>query len=248
MAATNIHIHLRHIELDFTLYPNKTFSLRERLLNSFLLRGHTSESFCAVNDISLSIASGERVVLVGPNGAGKSSLLKIIAGIYPASHGEIDIQGRITPLIEMGAGFHHELTGRENAFLNGAILGFSRREVHKCLPKILEFSEIPEKFMDTSIKYYSSGMKVRLAFSIAMELDPEILILDEIFSAGDAHFVDKACERLKVTAPITILVTHDMDLARKLAKRCIWLDRGGIVQDGVVEDILPAYEKAMAAL
>jgi ABC-type polysaccharide/polyol phosphate transport system ATPase subunit len=247
MGATS-HIRLKNISLNFTVYTNKTFSMREAILNPFMFRGPQKQSFFAVNDVSLNIGHGERVALIGANGAGKSSLLKIIAGVYPASSGEMDIQGKITPLIEMGAGFHPELTGRENLLLNGAILGFSRKDMLARLPGILEFSEIPPHFMDTSIKYYSSGMQTRLAFALAMELEPQIVIFDEIFAAGDAHFVDKAgarMEQLLSSAHIMILVTHDLSLARRFATRCVWLEKGAVTRDGPVAEVLPAYEKAM---
>ncbi len=150
----------------------------------------------------------------------------------------------------MGAGFHPELTGRENLYLNGAILGFSRKEMTRRLPDILAFSEIPAHFMDTSIKYYSSGMQTRLAFSLAMELEPQIVIFDEIFAAGDAHFVDKASQRMEElieSAHIMILVTHDLKLARRFANRCVWMEKGSIVRDGPAAEVMAAYEAAMKA-
>src|ERR1700761_89123 len=180
---------LRDICLSFPLYANKSVSLREVLLNPFRSQAIAKDTYLAVDHISLTIPHGDRVALIGPNGAGKSTLLKIIAGIYPESSGTMEIQGRVTPMLEMGAGFHPELTGRENIFLNAAILGVSRAEVEPKIPRILAFSEIPEHFLEIAIKYFSSGMISRLAFSVAMELKPEILILDEIFAAGDAHFV-----------------------------------------------------------
>jgi ABC-type polysaccharide/polyol phosphate transport system ATPase subunit len=244
------HIELNDIGLDFTLFKNKSFSLREWLLNSFAFGTHPVEPFHALNKVSLNIKHGERVALVGPNGAGKSSLLKVIAGIYPPSRGRREIAGRITPLIEAGAGFHHELTGRENLFLNGAILGARKRDIADRTQKIIEFAEIPEHFLDTPIKYYSTGMRTRLAFGIAVELDPEIVILDEIFANADAHFVQKACARIDAgqsAVHILLLVTHDLELARRLARRCIWIDHGGIVKDGPVEEVLPAYSNSFAA-
>jgi ABC-type polysaccharide/polyol phosphate transport system ATPase subunit len=241
-------IHLRGIGLDFTLYKNKSFAIREWLLNSFAFRDKRSEPFHALGSINLDVACGERIVFLGPNGAGKSSLLKVIAGIYPPSRGEMSIQGRITPLIEMGAGFHHELTGRENTFLNGAILGAAHGEIESRLNQILEFAEISHDFLDTPIKYYSTGMRTRLAFAIAMELEPQILILDEIFSNADAHFVQKATARMndsKSAAHILLFVTHDLELARRVAKRCIWVSGGEIIRDGPIEQVMPEYEAAM---
>jgi ABC-type polysaccharide/polyol phosphate transport system ATPase subunit len=244
MANATSNIQLRDISLTFRLYANKSFSLREMFLSP-LKQGRRSESFTAVKNVSLEIPHGDRVVLIGPNGAGKSTLLKIIAGIYPATSGDLSIQGKVTPLIEMGAGFNPELTGRENIFLNAAILGFTRAEAEKRLAKILEFSEIPLDFLDTGIKYYSSGMMMRLAFSVAMELEPQILILDEIFASGDAHFIEKATRRMQefiASAHIMILVTHDLKLAATIAKRGIWIDHGTVIKDGPVDDVIAAYE------
>lgn len=244
------HIRLRNISLRFQLYANKSLSLRELVLNPFRTRALESNSFLAVDDVSLDVSHGERVALIGPNGAGKSSLLKIIAGIYPASSGVLEIQGRITPMIEMGAGFHQDLTGRENIYLNAAILGVPRADVEPMIPKILEFSEIPAHFLDVGIKYYSSGMVSRLAFSVAMELRPEILILDEIFAAGDAHFVEKATKRLQefiASAHIMLLVTHDLKLARTLTKRGIWVQGGKVVKDGPIDEVGDAYVAAEEA-
>jgi len=245
MTPEKSHIRLKNIGLSFRLYANKSLSLREMFLSP--LKRRVDQNFEALKGVTLDINHGDRVVLIGPNGAGKSTLLKVVAGIYPATSGELSIRGKITPLIEMGAGFNPELTGRENVFLNAAILGFTRAEAEKRLPKIMEFSEIPPHFLDTGIKYYSSGMMMRLAFSVAMELEPEILILDEIFAAGDAHFIEKATRRMKefiASAHIMILVTHDLKLARAIASRGIWIDHGIVVRDGPVDEVIEAYEEA----
>ncbi|MGD0088903.1 MAG: ABC transporter ATP-binding protein [Planctomycetota bacterium] len=247
MADGESYIRLRDIGLTFKLYANKSFSMREMFLSP-LKHGWQTSDFEALKGITLDILHGERLVLIGPNGAGKSSLLKIVAGIYPPTSGEMTLRGRITPLIEMGAGFNPELTGRENVFLNAAILGVPRAEAQRRLPKIMEFSEIPPHFLDTGIKYYSSGMMMRLAFSVAMELEPQILILDEVFASGDGHFVEKATRRMRefiASAHILILVTHDLQLARSVAQRCIWMDHGCVVQDGPVGQVIPAYEAAL---
>lgn len=151
-SMNDTHIRLRGIGLDFTLYKNKSFAVREWLLNSFAFRDKRTEPFHALGNVNLDIGFGERVVFLGPNGAGKSSLLKVIAGIYPPSRGEMSINGRITPLIEMGAGFHHELTGRENMFLNGAILGAAHGDIEQRMGKILEFAEISNDFLDTPVE------------------------------------------------------------------------------------------------
>lgn len=247
MSHPQSNIYLRDVSLRFQLYTNKSFSLREMLLSPFREKNQAQDAYQALNSVSLDIVHGDRVALIGANGAGKSSLLKVIAGIYPATSGTVKITGRITPLIEMGAGFHPELTGRENIFLNAAILGISRQEAESKLPAILEFSEIAPHFLDIGIKYYSSGMMTRLAFSVATELRPEILILDEIFAAGDTKFVEKATRRMKAfidSSHILILVTHDLKLARAIATRGIWIESGRVKQDGPIGEIIDAYAPA----
>lgn len=233
--------------LDYVLYRNRSKTFREILLNTFTLTSQMgTESFWALRDLNLTFRHGERLAIVGRNGAGKSSLLKLIARIYEPSEGEVKVRGRVAPLIEMGAGFHPELSGRENILLNGSILGFSRRQMKERLEKIIAFSEINRRFLDTPIKYYSSGMTMRLAFSVAAEIDPEILILDEIFAGGDTGFVEKIAARMEElisSAHIMILVTHDPTLARRLSTRCIWLEKGRVRADGPPEEIVPVYEE-----
>lgn len=248
MSQPQSNIYLRDVSLCFQLYTNKSFSVRELLLSPFREKALEKDTYQALCNVSLDIPHGDRVALIGANGAGKSSLLKVIAGIYPATSGTVKITGRITPLIEMGAGFHPELTGRENIFLNAAILGISRQEAESKLPAILEFSEIAPHFLDIGIKYYSSGMLTRLAFSVATELHPEILILDEIFAAGDTKFVEKATRRMKAfidASHILILVTHDLALARAIATRGIWIEGGRVKQDGPIGDVIDAYAPAV---
>jgi ABC-type polysaccharide/polyol phosphate transport system ATPase subunit len=234
------------VGLNFILYRNRSRAFREILLNTLTLKSPLDhESFWALRNISLTFRQGERVAILGRNGAGKSTLLKLIARIYEASVGRVETCGRIAPLIEMGAGFHPELSGLENIFLNGSILGFSRKQMKERIEKIIGFSELDRRFLDTPIKYYSSGMLMRLAFSVAAEVDPQILILDEIFAGGDAGFVEKAAARMMHlihTAHIMILVTHDLSLARRLAGRCVWLDAGRVRADGPTAEVLPLYE------
>jgi ABC-type polysaccharide/polyol phosphate transport system ATPase subunit len=187
----------------------------------------------ALNDINLKINNGERVGIIGHNGAGKSTLLKVISGIYPAEKGSISILGSIAPLLELGAGFHPELTGRENIYLNAAFLGHSRLRTKDMENDIIEFAEL-EEFIDTPVKYYSSGMYLRLAFSVATCVEPEILILDEVFAGGDSGFVKKAQERMEQLvkkSKIMILVSHDHDLIKRLTTRIITMESGSIVND-----------------
>jgi ABC-type polysaccharide/polyol phosphate transport system ATPase subunit len=248
MDERQSRIQLEDVWLRFQLYANKSFSLREMILNPIKSAARAAEIQCdtfdALKGISLTISHGDRVALIGPNGAGKSSLLKVIAGIYPFTSGTMTISGRVTPLIEMGAGFHLELTGRENIYLNAAILGASRAEVDAKMSNIIEFSEIPLHFFDIGVKYYSSGMITRLGFSVAMELRPEILILDEIFAAADAHFIEKASRRLRefiAAAHILLLVTHDLKLAQSLSNRGIWIEGGKVCGDGPTADVIAKY-------
>ncbi len=245
--ATQSNIQLDAVNLKFVLFKNRTLGLREILLHSILFKGLTrTESFMGLNNISLKIAHGERIALIGRNGAGKSSLLKAIANVYPITSGRLTVQGRISAMIETGAGFHPELTGRENIYLNGVIYGFSREEVKSRLDSILEFADVDVKFLDTPIKYFSTGMQMRVAFAVAAELDPEILIMDEIFLGGDIGFVKKAQTRLMELierAHIMILVTHDMDLALKVASRAIWIEEGRILQDGDPAEVISAFKE-----
>ena len=187
----------------------------------------------ALHNINLSINDGERVGIIGHNGAGKSTLLKVVSGIYPADSGSIITLGSIAPLLELGAGFHPELTGRENIYLNAAFLGHSRLKTKSMEHGIIEFAEL-EKFIDTPVKYYSSGMYLRLAFSVATCVEPEILILDEVFAGGDSGFVKKAQERMEQLvekSKIMILVSHDHDLIKRLSTRIITMKDATNIRD-----------------
>ena len=205
--------------------------------------------FLALQDINLSIQQGETVGIIGRNGAGKSTLLKILSRTTSPSKGKVYTRGRIASLLEVGTGFHPELTGRENVYLNGAILGMSRREVKSKFDDIIAFSEI-EKFIDTPVKRYSSGMYVRLAFAVAAHLDPEVLIVDEVLAVGDAAFQKKCIEKmtgLTSQGQTVILVSHAMLLIERIANRCVWLDDGRVVLDGesavVIKDYVEASQK-----
>jgi len=178
------------------------------------------------------------------NGAGKSTLLKTIAGIYFPHKGKITVNGRMTPLMELGAGFDAEQTGRENIFLNGALLGFSPAEMKKKEQAIAEFSELGE-FLDLPVKYYSSGMYGRLSFSIATMTEPEILLIDEVFATGDAHFVEKSSQRilhLVEQSQIVIIVSHNLEQIKKLCNRVIVMNKGEIIKDGDPEEMLAYYQ------
>ncbi len=202
------------------------------------------KKFMALDGIDLEIRQGETVGIIGANGAGKSTLLKILSRITAPTQGDIDIYGRITSMLEVGTGFHGEMTGRENVYMNGAILGMTRSEIDSQLDKIIEFSEIGE-FIDTPVKRYSSGMFVKLAFSVAAHLKSEIMIMDEVLAVGDMAFQHKCLDKMREAAEVegrTVLyVSHNMNTIRRLCRRCILLEKGKILYDGEVEHAIALY-------
>ena len=202
------------------------------------------ETFWALKDVAFEIARGGVIGLIGRNGAGKSTLLKILSRITWPTTGEIDIHGRVSSLLEVGTGFHAELTGRENIFLNGSILGMSRREIKQKFDEIIDFAGI-EQFLDTPVKRYSSGMYVRLAFAVAANLDPEILIVDEVLAVGDAQFQRKCLGKMKEVASgcgrTVLLVSHNMASIATLAQKCLFLDQGRVVAYGPTDEIIDQY-------
>ncbi|MBI4569983.1 MAG: ABC transporter ATP-binding protein [Planctomycetes bacterium] len=203
----------------------------------------------AVRDVTFAVQPGEVVGLIGRNGAGKSTLLKLLTRITEPTAGRAVIRGRVASLLEVGTGFHPELTGRENIFLNGAILGMPRRETAARFDEIVAFAEI-EKFVDTPVKHYSSGMYVRLAFAVAAHLSPEVLLVDEVLAVGDAAFQKKCLARMEAVnrGGLTILfVSHQMNAIRRLCARCLWLDGGAVRLDAPAEEAIAAYERAHLA-
>jgi len=200
--------------------------------------------FWALNGIDLTIYKGERVGIIGSNGAGKSTLLKILSRITAPTEGEIDIYGRISSMLEIGTGFHREMTGRENIYMNGAILGMTRSEIDTKLEDIIEFSEIRD-FIDTPVKRYSSGMFVKLAFAVAAHLDSEIMVMDEVLAVGDMSFQQKCLDKMRKAADsegkTVLYVSHNMNTIRQLCSRCIVLSMGKIIYDGDVEKAIAMY-------
>jgi lipopolysaccharide transport system ATP-binding protein len=201
--------------------------------------------FWALTDVSFSVGVGDVVGIIGPNGAGKSTLLKILSRITPPTKGYIDLDGRVSSLLEVGTGFHPELTGRENIFLNGAILGMLRDEIRRKFDAIVAFAEL-EKFIDTPVKHYSSGMYVRLAFSVAAHLEPEILIIDEVLSVGDLHFRNRCLGRMRDMRDegrTVLFVSHDLTSVRQLCTRAVLLSGGRVAMDGLPDDVTRTYEQ-----
>jgi ABC-type polysaccharide/polyol phosphate transport system ATPase subunit len=241
-------ISVERVSLRFRLYHEKGADLKQALTS--LLRGRRRAAyseFWALNEVSLHIAHGERVGIVGHNGAGKSTLLKAMTGIYWPTSGTVAVRGRICSLLEIGAGFNHELSGRENIYLHGAIYGLHRQEIAQMVDEIISFTGLGE-FIDTPVKYYSTGMYMRLAFAAATAVKPEILILDEMFAGGDAEFIAKAAKRMQEVfdvASIIVFVSHQLELIEKFCQRVIWMDHGRVRADGPTENILTAYRSVM---
>src|SRR5580765_8035834 len=201
--------------------------------------------FWALRDVSFTVGVGEVIGIVGPNGAGKSTLLKVLSRITPPTEGHVDLHGRVSSLLEVGTGFHPELTGRENVFLNGAILGMLRTEIRRKFDAIVAFAEL-EQFIDTPVKHYSSGMYVRLAFAVAAHLEPEILIIDEVLSVGDLHFRNRCLGRmedLRNEGRTVLFVSHDLTSVRQLCTRALMLNGGQIVDDGLPDEVTRRYER-----
>ncbi len=211
----------------------KEKSLKERLVNFGRSNQH-KDDFWALRNISLEIESGSTVGLIGPNGSGKSTLLKMIGGILQPTSGSVALRGRLAALLELGAGFHPDLTGRENVYLNAAILGMTQQEIDDRFDDIVAFSEI-EKFIDTEVKHYSSGMFLRLAFSVAIHTEVDILLVDEILSVGDEPFQRKCLERIRALheqGKTLVVVSHDLDMVAKLCDRGILINQGKLIFDG----------------
>ncbi|PMC76525.1 ABC transporter ATP-binding protein [Brachybacterium sp. UMB0905] len=217
----------------------KQFSLRhdhslKELVFSALQRKKLADTFLALDDVSLTVYAGETVGLIGFNGSGKSTLLKTISGVLYPDRGRVLLRGKVAGLIEVGAGFHPDLSGRENVYLNGAILGMSEQQIDERFDQIVAFSEI-EEFIDTDVKYYSSGMFLRLAFSVAVHTDPDIFLVDEILSVGDEPFQRKCLERIRQLQEMgrtMVVVSHELEMLEKLCTRIVVLAKGRTIFDG----------------
>ena len=234
-------VSLRGVSKKFRLYRERADTMKSRFVQRNRAR---YQELWAVNDVSLDVPRGTTFGFIGHNGSGKSTLLKLIAGVHPPTTGTVMARGRVSSLIELGAGFHPELTGRENVYLNGAILGLTRKEINRVFDDIVAFSELQD-FIDSPVKVYSSGMYVRLGFSVAVNLDPDILMVDEVIAVGDEEF-QRRCfehiEHLRRRGTTIVLVSHDMHTVRRLCESAAWLDHGRLKKMGpahvVVEDYL----------
>jgi ABC-2 type transport system ATP-binding protein len=215
----------------FRLHHKRATSLKERLL---LARTSTSEEFWALRDVTLEVGGGETVGLIGPNGSGKSTLLKVLAGILAPTTGTVEVRGRIASLLELGAGFNGELTGRENVYLNASILGLTRREIDRQFDSIVDFAEL-EPFIDNQVKHYSSGMYVRLGFAVAAHVDPDVLLVDEVLAVGDEAFAAKCLAKVaefQAQGRTILFVTHGLDQVGQVCDRAVVLNQGRMLFDG----------------
>lgn len=235
-------IEVQNVSIKFNLTNDKILSLKEFVTRA-LTKGIAYSEFWALSEITFTIKKGEVLGLVGRNGSGKSTLLKIISGIMKPNNGSVKVNGNIVPMLELGSGFDMDLNGRENIFLNGAILGYSREFLENKYDEIVEFSELGQ-FIETPIRNYSSGMMARLAFSIATVVNPDVLIVDEILSVGDEAFQQKSKERMKklMSGGTTVLfVSHSLDQIREMCDRVLWLDRGKIHMIDSAEKVCSHY-------
>lgn len=237
-------IKLNHVSMKFNLGIEKNFSIKEAFISLFDKKRRPRKSdFWALKDVSFSIKKGEVVGLIGSNGAGKSTLLKVVSGVMKPTEGKVTVNGVISPMIELGAGFDPELTARENIYLNGSILGYAKDFLDEKFDEIVEFSELKD-FLDVPIRNFSSGMVAKLAFSIATIVNPEILIVDEILSVGDIKFQEKSKNKMleMIKGGTTVLyVSHSLESIRELCNRVVWLEHGQIVKIGDVKEICDEY-------
>lgn len=244
-------IEVRNVWKQFIVRHNRADSLKERFIGLFNRRYREHcEPFWALRDINLTIEHGEALGLIGPNGSGKSTLLRLIARTLYPTKGEIIVRGRVAPMIEIGVGFHHELTGQENIYLNASLYGLTRREIDRIYNDIVDFSELGE-FIDVPVKNYSTGMYARLGFSIAVHLDPDILLIDEVLAVGDEHFQKKCLERMmefRRRGKTIVFVSHSAEAIKKICDRACLLSQGMIKAFGEVASVLEAYCGAKVAV
>ncbi len=241
-------IELRNVSRRFVKKMERGRSLQELFIRLFRRRSTTADEFWPLRDVSLTVAPGDCVGVIGPNGSGKSTLLKLITGILPPTGGDVTVRGRISSLLELGAGFHQDLTGRENIYLNGSIYGLSRAEMDKRLDAIIDYAGLGD-FIDTPVKHYSSGMYVRLGFAVAIHTTPDLLLVDEVLAVGDVAFQNKCMESIynfRRQGGTLLLVSHDLTSIQSLCTKAIWIDNGLIAAEGDPADVVMAYKKHVA--
>jgi lipopolysaccharide transport system ATP-binding protein len=236
---------LENVSKRYFLHPHRVRELKTAILHlpAFLKANRARQPFWALRDVSLTVHRGESVGIIGPNGAGKSTLLRIVSRLAPLTKGKLSVRGRVSPLLELGAGFHAQISGRDNAVLNAVLLGLSRKEAQEKLPEIVEFSELGN-FIDQPMRTYSSGMYVRLGFAVAVHVRPEILLVDEVLAVGDADFQRKCfdhIEKLRQDKATIILVSHDLENVKRFCDRAVLLNHGAIVTEGEPQEVVDEY-------
>lgn len=242
MKNDDIAINIKNMNKDFIIYGDKANTLKERIIR---VGKSKKEVRNVLKNININIKKGETVALIGVNGSGKSTLLKLITKIIYPNKGSIKVNGKVSSLLELGAGFHPDFSGRENIYFNASIFGLTRKEIDERLDKIIEFSELGE-FIDTPVRTYSSGMYMRLAFSVAINVDADIILIDEILAVGDQHFQDKCMNKmleLKKQGKTMVFVSHSADAVKFLCDRAIWLSDGNLRMDGKTDKVLEEYSK-----
>jgi len=241
-----VSIRFKDVTKTFKIYQNKSYSIKEMFIN-FLLRKNKLEvqKYPVLTNVNFDIKQGETIGIIGQNGTGKSTTLKLITKILYPDKGEIETNGKISSLLEVGAGFQPDMTGRENVYLYGSILGIAKKDIESKYNTIVEFSEV-EEFMDTAVKNYSSGMYMRLAFSVAIHVDPEILVIDEVLAVGDAGFQKKCINKIKEfknNGKTIVFVSHDMNSIKMICDRVFFIKKGGHMIEGSVDDMVNLYNE-----
>ena len=245
MENNSISINVNHVTKTFKLYSDKPQTLKEKLVRGFK---NKTEVRTVLKDINLKIKKGETVALIGVNGSGKSTLLKLMTRIIYPNKGTLKTYGKLTSLLELGAGFHPDFTGRENIYFNASVFGLTRSEIDARVDNIIKFSELDD-LIDSPVRTYSSGQYMRLAFSVAINVDAEILLIDEILAVGDQHFQEKCFAKLEELAKSNmtiVIVSHSLDSLRKLCNRAIWINNGEIEMDDEANKVIDAYLKECA--
>ena len=245
MSKNDVAIKVENMTKTFKLYSDKPNTLKEKIVRGWK---NKPEIRTVLEDVNLTINKGETVALIGVNGSGKSTLLKLMTKIIYPNKGKVETNGKLTSLLELGAGFHPDFTGRENIYFNASIFGLTRKEIESRVNDIIEFSELGE-FIDNPVRTYSSGMYMRLAFSVAINVDADILLIDEILSVGDQHFQEKCFKKmheLKSQGKTMVFVTHSMNSIEQLCSRAVWLYNGKIRMDGSTKDVIKEYIKETA--
>ena len=244
-SNNKLAIKVSHVTKNFNVYYDKANTLKEKILFFSKKSRQKNDILHVLKDIDFTIKHGESVALIGTNGSGKSTLLKLLTKIIYPNKGKIIINGKVTSLLELGAGFHPDFSGRENIYFNSSIFGLTKKEIDKRVDEIIKFSEI-EEFIDNPVRTYSSGMYMRLAFSIAINVDADILLIDEILAVGDQHFQEKCFNKLKelkAMGKTIVIVTHNMNQVKEFCDRAIWLYHGNVKMDGKTNEVLEEYIK-----